>query len=118
MNVVFHATNVLGFDPVGSADPAKVTPNLILDAGGDPRLAILGGEDDVEVEGRIGMGHGERGRRFRKLFRCRSATQLSTAAYRGLKPTATVLDRYAVGKASLERTFKRPDDTRNRCHDR
>ena len=95
VNMIVDSPDVPGLDPVGAANPAEVAPDLALDFRSDPWLAVLGGKHEMEMEGRVGVGHGE-GRLLPTLLRCRSATQSPAPRSRGLKPTATVHDRSAV----------------------
>ncbi len=96
MDVILHAADVQRFHLVRSTNTTHVTPNALFDLRSNPAFAILGGEDDVQVNGSVGVRHIRCGRFLGTLLRCRYATQCSFALDRGLKPTATVLDRDAV----------------------
>lgn len=92
MDMVVHAADLQCIHPMRPANTPQITPNTLLNVGCDPALAVLGREHDMQANGRVSVGH-----LAENLIRCRAATQSSVLRIRGLKPTATVLDRAAVG---------------------
>jgi hypothetical protein len=100
MHMVVKAADLKCFQTMRAANATEVAPDVFFDIGRQPGIAVLGGEDDVDVEGgeRIGL------RGVTLGFRCRNATQKNHGGptTRGLKPTATVRDRYAVISLKLD----------------
>ena len=59
LNVVISAADLMGMHFVITSDPADVFPNASLDVGADPIDAVLGAENDVQVDLGVGIGHGD-----------------------------------------------------------
>lgn len=59
MDVIFDAADLKRLHPVLDSHRAKVLPNPLFELAGNPRLAILGAEHQMDVQRRKGGRHGE-----------------------------------------------------------
>ena len=100
MYVVLHSADMERLYPMGSAYSTHVAPNALFDVRRDPSLAILGRENEMQVDRGISVRHARKDGLSRTLFLCRAATQSLASVVRGLKPTATTLDRSAVNSVT------------------
>jgi manganese/iron transport system ATP-binding protein len=102
MDVIVYPANVERLRVVRSADATEIAPDVFFDGGGYPLFAILRRENDMNSDGSEGVGHNGMRVRIGVTRRTNDITPVSlcdtilTRTYRGLKPTATVLDRSAV----------------------
>ena len=55
--MILDAANEQRFHVIFTGNAAEVGPHALLDILADPRLAVLGAENDVVVQGCEGVGH-------------------------------------------------------------
>jgi hypothetical protein len=59
VNMIFDAADLQGLHVIPAGDAAKIFPDALFDILANPAFAVFGAENQVVVQARVGVGHGD-----------------------------------------------------------